>query len=358
MSSTTTITILQRSDVTETKLTMPNIDATTKISAFIPMLLSFLQKPVYRMKCLFPNGTLVEYPSKDYSKIIDEKDDFPVYELTHHGKHSIRIRTFFDTPFPLRIKFPDAKIITVDVSLSDTLSKLRDIVASQAGLESEQLLFYHNGKQLVLSKTLYEYSITSKDIVDVISQGKQDHSLPITLSHSDGRKCQVFIGLSDTGSSLQKIASEKFGIPKTHVLLLYGGRHIEPNQSLNSVGLISNARILVTAAVPGGGPDDLSVSYTPPLPILLAHVDGRECQAFVDLCDTGSSLQKITSEKFGIPTRSVLLIYEGHHIMPDQPLSSIGLVKNSRVMVAAVVPGGRSPLINILTYSVTAYYSH
>ena len=358
MSSTTAIKILQYADDAETELTMPNVDLTTKISAFIPLVVSFLQNPVYRMKCLFPNGTFVEYPSKHYYKIIDENDDLPVYELTHHNKHSIRIQTFFNIPFPLRLRFPDSQIITISVRLSDTISTLCHTLASQAGLESYQLLLYHNGKQLVLSKTLCEYSITSKDIIDVVSKGKQNSSLWITLSHSDGRKCQAFIDLSDTGSSLQKIASKKFGIPKNQVLLLYGGRHIEPNQSLNSVGLVSNARILLTAAVPGGGPDQLSMPTTSTVPIVLAHVDGRQCQAFVDLCDTGSSLQKIASEKFGIPTRSVLLIYAGRHIKPDQQLYSTGMVYNCRVMVTAVVPGGRSPLINILTYSVTAYYSH
>ena len=253
MSSTTAIKILQCADDAETELTMPDIDVTTKISAFIPLLVSFLQKPVLRMKCLFPNGTLVEYSSKHYSKIIDENDDLPVYELTHHNKHRIRIHTIFDLSFPLKIRFPDSKIIIVDVSLSDSISKLRDSVASQMGLESEHLLLYHNGTKLVSSKTLYEYSITSKDILDVI----YDQSIHRIIINVRFLGCCTMISVmnTDTIDSLWEILHSQLGdVTVVSYEVCHEGRRLSPNRTFRDYRIQNIDDINFEVRIAGGAP--------------------------------------------------------------------------------------------------------
>ena len=253
MSSTTAIKILQCADNAETELTMPDIDVTTKISAFIPLLVSFLQKPVLHMKCLFPNGTFVEYSPKHPSKIIDEKDDLPVYELTHHNKHSIRIQTVFDKSFPLKIRFPDSKIITINVRLSDTISPLYDTLASQTGVESEHLLLYHNGKRLVSSNTLYNYSITSKDILDVIYD-QSIHRITID-ARLCGQRSSFMVMDTDTIDSLwERLRSQLGDATVLSYEVCHEGRTVQPHSTFRDNRIQNMDYIDYYPIVLGGAP--------------------------------------------------------------------------------------------------------
>ena len=76
-------------------------------------------------------------------------------------------------------------------------------------------------------------------------------------------------------------------------------------------------------------------------PIILTHIDGRQAQVSLTSDSKCSQLVSQAREKFGIPNNNnVLLLYGGRHIDGNKSLSEAGLIKNSRVMVTAVVPGG------------------
>ena len=253
MTSTLPLKILLCSNQTETELLMPGIALSTKISAFIPMLVSFLQKPVYRMKCLFPNGTFVNYSPKQSSKIIDEKDDFPVYELTHMGAHSIRVQSVFDTPFPLKILLPNLTIIKVTVTSSTLLSNLRDTVAAQSGLDSKRLLFSLNGQRLNPTNTIDYYSITSGDILNVIITKDVIVSMKIYVKTSTRSSIPLDVHSIDTIESLQQKIQDKEGIHPDQQHLIFAGKLLEDGHTLQDYNIRNEAILQIVTRLRGGG---------------------------------------------------------------------------------------------------------
>ena len=221
MSTLNYIKISQRSDNNDLEYRLCISDTQTKISAFIPMLVSIQKKRVYLMKCLFPNGTYVSYRSAQHSQIIDEENDLPVYELTHQGRHCIRMLAQLDEPFPVKIRLPDSQIVDFVVIRSDSIPEVKQKIASQCGLDAKELRLFHEGEKLRSNKYVYDYELSSGDILEVQIINEPVIPLNIFVKTISGKSIVLHAKYSDTIQDLKQQIQEKINMPIKEQRVMY-----------------------------------------------------------------------------------------------------------------------------------------
>ena len=152
------------------------------------------------------------------------------------------------------IKFIKGKTFMVEVKLSDTIKNLKMKIQNLEKIPIEQQSLFFG---CVLLKddnlTLIDYKINHESLIDLSAKIKEPIIYVITLT---GKKIILEVELSMTIEIIKAMIKDIEGIPQDRQILIFGGKQLEDNRTLEDYDIKSESQIHLLLRQRGGGREE------------------------------------------------------------------------------------------------------
>ena len=264
---------------------------------------------------------------EDLKQKVQDQHDIPVehQHLVLNGKPlddpaatmedcGIQPGDVIDMPMTVRVQMPDDKIVSLAVTPSDSIQKVKDQLVKEHDVQDNaELTFQHNPLDHP-EDTLDDWGIEHGDLLKLLDSNDDItvHVQVLTPNGNKGQKIPIQLSPDSTIDDLQDKLEQDHGIPKKNQLLQYDGNDLEdPSKTLKDIGV-----------------EDGDVIDLMPAQIKVQTPDGKIQVVAVDpLTDTVPDLKQRIAEEHGIPAKNQDLSFEGKSLTDntDTPLKELGI---------------------------------
>jgi ubiquitin C len=150
------------------------------------------------------------------------------------------------------VKTLQGNTITLDVSQDDTIQSVKDKIQEKQGIPVEQQRLIFNGKQLEDDKTVNDYNIEDMANIHLVLRLRGGAMRQIFVKTLQGNSITLDVSQDDTIQSVKEKIQEKQGIPIEQQRLIFNGKQLEDDKTVNDYNIEDMANIHLVLRLRGG----------------------------------------------------------------------------------------------------------
>jgi ubiquitin len=266
---------------------------------------------------------------------------------------------------PIIVKTSTGKTLEIDISPSETIDTLKNVIQQVTGLKPDEQCLTYGGKELTPGdRTLQDCGITKGAELSV-----EPHTIPITVTSSvTGETASLDVKPSDSILNVKKMIQTKTKMPVDEQILKLNGKKLSDSKSVQECGIKKGSGLTVEASTPVDNTIEILVETSACMEIsdesgentsqkvdesiddvgkMIAqlsmkglsseqHVfiqDRATLSIRIDPSDSIETIKKMIQERTGTPHENQCLFFKGQELKGGSSAEASGLKNKSRVKV-------------------------
>ena len=234
------------------------------------------------------------------------------------------------------IKTPEGTTFTVHLLPSDKIEEVKTKIQDVEGIRCGDQQLFHNGKFLENGRTLADYKIQVASTVNLILPLVENGHIIIRTQW--GETIPLFVESTDTIWKVKLMIKKKVSILPEYQGLVFNGKQLEDNKTLNECKVTNNSIILLQVKLTHGE-----------MPLFVKILTGKTIHLNVDSSHTVYEIKVMIYMGEGIPPKQQMLIHAGKQLAGDRTMESYGIKEHSTIHLVPRLRGGMQNLIFVRT---------
>ena len=254
------------------------------------------------------------------------------YNVTHESTLTLLLSEMATT-----IKSPEGTTFTVHLLPSDKIEEVKIKIQDVEGTRYEDQQLFHNGKFLENGRTLADYKIQVASTVDLIFELPLVENGHIIIRTQWGETIPLFVEASNTIWKVKLMIKKKVSILPEYQGLVFNGKQLEDNKTLNECKVTNNSIILLQVKLTHGD-----------MPIFVKTETGKTIHLNVDPSCTVYEIKIMVHMGEGIPLKQQCLEHTYKELADDRTMESYGIKEHSTIHLVPRRRGGIQIFVKIL----------
>jgi len=214
----------------------------------------------------------------------------------------------------VNVKTPDGKIISIEVTSSDSGEKIKEKIAEKTGMTVPQQVLRFNGKEMPDGKTVKDMGISDGSDLEV-----DVFKVPVTVNSLDGKTIKILVDPTDRLSEIKRQLEDESGIPAKNQKLSMGGTELaDPNKTASEYGIKSGSVLDLE-------PKIIKVNVKTP--------DGKTISVQVSSTDAVESIKEKIAKETGMTVPQQVLRFNGKEMPDEKTVKDMGISDGSDLEV-------------------------
>ena len=253
------------------------------------------------------------------------------YNVTHKSTLTLLL-----SEVAITIKSPEGTTFTLHLLPSDKIEEVKTKIQDVEGTRYEDQQLFHNGTFLENGRTLADYKIQVASTVNLVLPLVENGHIIIRTQW--GETIPLFVESTDTLWKVKLMIKKKVSILPEHQGLVFNGKQLEDNKTLNECKVTNNSIVLLQVKLTHGE-----------MPIFVKTLTDKTVHLSVDPSHTVYETKMMFCMGEGIPPEQQRLLHAGKQLADDRTMESYGIREHSIIHLVLRLRGRMQIFIKILS---------